>query len=112
MVNFITANADFQLKAFSYSNWARCPLTRISTTGYCTSIGDNCLSCWSAKKQSMVSRSSTYALGATELNWPCYLLFGLFIPITNVHVLYCDNLIALHITISVVFYTRTKHVGD
>ncbi|XP_022868610.1 uncharacterized protein LOC111388158 [Olea europaea var. sylvestris] len=37
------------LFAFSDADWARCPTTRRSTTGYCTFLGQNLLS-WRAKK--------------------------------------------------------------
>ncbi|GKF74773.1 ribonuclease H-like domain-containing protein, partial [Tanacetum coccineum] len=43
-----------------YTDWAGCPSTRRSTSGYSVFLGDNLLS-WSAKRQHTLSRSSAEA---------------------------------------------------
>ncbi|GJU16395.1 ribonuclease H-like domain-containing protein [Tanacetum coccineum] len=46
-----------QLTAYTDADWAGCPVTRRSTSGYCVFLGDNLLS-WSAKRHVTFSRSS------------------------------------------------------
>ena len=56
----LTASASTNLVAYSDADWAGCPDTRKSTSGYCIFIGDNLVS-WSSKRQQTVSRSSAEA---------------------------------------------------
>ncbi|GKE14525.1 ribonuclease H-like domain-containing protein [Tanacetum coccineum] len=48
------------LVAYSNADWAGCPTTRRSTSGYCVFLGNNLLS-WSSKRQPRLSRSSVEA---------------------------------------------------
>jgi len=71
---FFVADLETQIKAFSDSDWATCPNTRRSKTGFCVFLGSFIIS-WKSKKQLIVSRSSTEAeycaLDATvcEIQW-------------------------------------------
>ncbi|EPS67678.1 hypothetical protein M569_07096 [Genlisea aurea] len=108
-------NSPLQLNAYSDADWAACPLTRRSVTGYCVLLGQNPIS-WSSKKQHTVSRSSTeaeyraMAHTAAEVTWIQFLLRDIKVELIKTPVLHCDNLSALHLTVNPVFHARSKHV--
>nr|GEZ87010.1 ribonuclease H-like domain-containing protein [Tanacetum cinerariifolium] len=54
------SSSTTDLVAYSDADWAGCPTTRRSTSGYCVFLGNNLLS-WSSKRQLTLSRSSAEA---------------------------------------------------
>ncbi|GJU93584.1 ribonuclease H-like domain-containing protein [Tanacetum coccineum] len=75
-----------QLTTYVDADWAGCPVTRRSTSGYCVFLGDNLL-LWSAKRQITLSRSSAeveyrgVATVVVETVWVLNLLRELHAPL-------------------------------
>lgn len=91
------------------------PNTHHSMTSYGTFLDNNLIS-WSAKKQPVVSWSSTkakyYAMGyiATELTWLSFIIRNLGVCPPSPPTRFCDNLSVLRMTINLVLHARSKHI--
>ncbi|GJX55740.1 ribonuclease H-like domain-containing protein [Tanacetum coccineum] len=104
-----------QLIAYSDADWAGCPATRRSTSGYCVFLGDNLLR-WSFKHQDTLSRSSAeaeyrgVANAVAETSWIRNLLRELHTPLFTATLVYCDNVSAVYMSANPVQHQRTKHI--
>ncbi|KAK2993029.1 hypothetical protein RJ640_001592 [Escallonia rubra] len=111
----LPSNNTLYLQAFCDADWAGCPMTRKSTTGYIIFLGSSPVS-WRAKKQTVVSRSSAeveyraMATTTSEIIWLKQLLQDLEVSCTTPVSLFCDNRAAIHIAANPVFHERTKHM--
>lgn len=101
--------------AFSDADWAGCPDSRRSTTGFRVFLGKNLLT-WVSKKQPTLSRSSAeaeykvLALTTSELLWLSYLLRDREVPFRYQFILHCDNASATHLAANPVFHACSKHI--
>lgn len=108
-------SSSMDLVAYSDADWAGCPDTRKSTSGYCVFLGNNLVS-WSSKRQATVSRSSAeaeyrgVANAVAESCWLRQLLLELHRPPRQATVVFCDNVSAMYIASNPVQHQRTKHV--
>ena len=104
-----------QLTVYSNADWAGCPDTCRSTSGFYVYLGDNLVS-WSSKRQTTVSRSSAeaeyhvVAHVVAECCWLRQLLQELHISIPLATVVYCDNVSTVYMTANPVHHRRTKHI--
>ncbi|GJT31282.1 ribonuclease H-like domain-containing protein [Tanacetum coccineum] len=109
------SSSTTDLVAYSDADWAGCPTTRRSTSGYYVFLGNNLLS-WSAKRQPTLSRSSAeaeyrgVANVVAETCWLRNLLRELHTPLSSATLVYCDNVSAVYLSSNPVQHQRTKHI--
>ncbi|XP_061353980.1 uncharacterized mitochondrial protein AtMg00810-like [Gastrolobium bilobum] len=112
---FFSANTNLHVSGFADVDWACCPDTRKSISGYCAFIGSS-LVAWKAKKQSTISRSSSeaeyraLASLSCELQWLQYLFTDLRIPWNKPVLVFCDNRSAIYLAHNPAFHERSKHI--
>jgi hypothetical protein len=108
-------SSSSDLVVYPDADWAGCPDTRCSTSGYAMFLRDNLVS-WSAKQQSVISRSSAeakyraVAIGVVETTWLRQLLHELQAPLSHCTLVYCDNISAVYLSTNPVPHQCTKHV--
>jgi len=103
------------ITAYSDADWAGCPDTRRSTSGFCVFFGGSLIS-WSSKRQTTVSRSSAeaeyraIANAVSECSWLRHLLGELLCKVPTATVAFCDNISSVYMSRNPVHHRRTKHI--
>ncbi|GJU70234.1 ribonuclease H-like domain-containing protein [Tanacetum coccineum] len=104
-----------QLAAYTDADWAGCPTTHRSASGYCVFLVDNLLS-WSTKRHATLSRYNVeaeyreVANVVAETAWLRNLLHELHAPLFTATLVYCDNVSAVYLSINLVQHQRTQYI--
>ncbi|PNY10358.1 retrotransposon-related protein, partial [Trifolium pratense] len=105
---------DSTLVGYCDADWAGSVDDRKSTSGACFFLGNNLVS-WFSKKQNSVSLSTAEAeyiaagSSCSQLLWMRQMLSEYNVE-QNVMTLYCDNLSAINISKNPIQHSRTKHI--
>ncbi|KAI3790995.1 hypothetical protein L2E82_04493 [Cichorium intybus] len=108
------AKSDFQLNAFTDSDYGGCKLDRKSTSGSCQFLGGRLVS-WSSKKQSCVSTSTAeaeYVAAASccsQVIWMQTQLRDYGFRVSQIPI-FCDSTSAIAISHNPVHHSMTKHI--
>ena len=108
--------SSHELLAYSDADWAGCPDTQRSTSGYLILFGANLVS-WCSKKQSTVSRSSveaeyrSLAIITAEVASIVQLLRDLRLPLPSSPNILCNNKSALFMAVNPVSQSQSKHIA-
>jgi hypothetical protein len=111
------SKGSLQLTAYCDSDWAGCIDDIRSTTGFVVFLGSNLIS-WCAKKQTVVSRSSTeaeyraLAITTAKVYWLRLLFYEIQFHLSCAPTIWCDNVSALALALASipVYHARTKHI--
>jgi hypothetical protein len=96
-------SSSSDLVVYTDADWAGCPDTRRSTSGYVVFLEDNLVS-WSAKRQTVVSHFSAeaeyrvVANGVAEATWLRQLLHELQTLPSHCTLIYCDNISTVYLS--------------
>lgn len=91
-----SSQGGLTVEGYADADWAGFPFDRRSTSGYCTFVGSNLVTC-NSQKQSVVARSSAeaeyraMALVAQQQLWIKILLSEMGFPITRPMELHCKK---------------------
>jgi len=111
----LSRKCNMEMMAFCDSDYATCPMSRRSITGFCIKLGESLLS-WKTKKQSTISLSSveseyrSMVKTVCEVVWLRGLLQDLGIQVRGPTLLFCDNDSAIKLAANPILHERTKHI--
>lgn len=102
----LSAASSFHLQVFCDADWAACPMTRRSVSGFCVMFGNS--------QQNIVARSSaeyrSMANALCAVKWIYNLLQELHFKIPSPISIFWDNTSAINIAENPVLHERTKHI--
>lgn len=110
------SRSPIQLIGFTDADYANCPDTRKSISGYCFSLGSGMVS-WATRKQKTVSLSSceaeyiAAAEACKECTWLRSLLEALGLCQPSPTPLLCDNQSSITLARDPSFHARVKHIN-
>lgn len=111
----MSSKSKNKLIRYCDADWASCPNTRRSVTGFLIKHGESLIS-WKSKKQTTISRSSaeseyrSMASTVSEIVWIVGLYKELGEELEMPVELFCDSKVALQIAANPVYHERTKHI--
>jgi len=111
----LSHSPTFDMLAYCDADWASCPHSRKSISGFVIFLGDTLIA-WKSKKQTTISLSSAEAEYRSlrrlvaELSWLSRLLHELGLTTITPIPVKCDNMAAIYIAKNPVFHERTKHI--
>ena len=112
---FFNDEPDYNLQAYCDSDWAQCPCTGRSVSGYFILFGGSPIS-WKSKKQPTVALSSVEAeyrsmrAVIAEISWLTRLISELQVPSILPIPVKNDSSAAIYISKNPVFHEMTKHI--
>nr|XP_017245376.1 PREDICTED: uncharacterized mitochondrial protein AtMg00810-like [Daucus carota subsp. sativus] len=111
----VNNSPSFAIEAYCDADWAACPQTRKSVSGFVILIGGSLVS-WKSKKQHTVSLSSAEAEYRSlrritaEIYWLSRLFHDLEVPDIIPIPVKCDSQVAIYIAKNPIFHEQTKHI--
>ncbi|XP_019266034.1 PREDICTED: uncharacterized protein LOC109243549 [Nicotiana attenuata] len=105
----LSSKPSSQLTVYCNADWATCPMTRRSVSGFIVKLGDSLIS-WKTKKQNTMSRSSakaeyrSMANAIAEIFWLVGLCKELKVKLELPVKLYCDSKAAPQIAANPIYH--------
>ncbi|XP_016552610.2 uncharacterized mitochondrial protein AtMg00810-like [Capsicum annuum] len=112
---FMPSSPSVEIYAYANSDWAACPVSRHSVTGFYIFFGD-CPISWKSKKQPTIALSlaevecRALCKVIAEVVWLTRLFTDMDLAISSPIPIFSDSQAALHIARNPVFHERTKHI--
>lgn len=111
----LSSEVSHALNVYCDADWATCPMTRKSVSGFFVKLGGSLIS-WKSKKQNTISRSSaeaeyrSMASATAKVVWLVGLFAELNWKLTLPVKLFCDSKAAIQIAANPIYNERTKHI--